>query len=212
VAGCGPKKRHAVERGFRFDTVPSKPHSDLLARRRHRGPGRGPQRTAPAYQRALSSGLHERECRVRLRLPLPKAPTMNLISLRTVWIAATVAITSAAADKACARTSFDGSWTVQIMTQRGACDPSSSFGVEVRGNSITGSGGIPVRGTVSGNGTVTVSVASGSQSASGSGRLSASSGGGTAIRSPSSLIPIRMPWSSACLRAQMLAGRQNMVP
>jgi hypothetical protein len=105
---------------------------------------------------------------------------MNLISLPTVWAVAAVAIAAAAATgTARARTSFDGSWSVQITTQRGACDPNSGFGVEIRGNSISGSGGMPVRGTVSSNGAVRVSVASGSQSASGSGRLSASSGGGT---------------------------------
>jgi hypothetical protein len=105
---------------------------------------------------------------------------MKLISLPTFWTATIFAITGAtSADMAHARTSFDGSWSVQIMTQRGACDPSSGFGVEIRGSSISGSGGMPVRGTVSGNGAVRVSVASGSQSASGTGRLSASSGGGT---------------------------------
>jgi hypothetical protein len=98
----------------------------------------------------------------------------------TVWTVATVAIVAASAtDTARARTSFDGGWTVQIMTQRGACDPNSSFGVEIRDANVHGAGGVPVRGRVAGNGAVSVSVASGDQSANGSGRLSASSGGGT---------------------------------
>src|SRR5271168_4018203 len=102
---------------------------------------------------------------------------MSMKKLLTVWTVATVAIVAASAtDTARARTSFDGGWTVQIMTQRGACDPSSSFGVEIRDANIYGSGGMPVRGRVAGNGAVSVSVASGEQRASGSGRLSASSG------------------------------------
>jgi hypothetical protein len=105
---------------------------------------------------------------------------MKMMSAPTISTVMTVAIAAAAAaGTAHARTSFDGSWSVQIMTQRGACDPNSSIGVEIRGSSITGSGGMPVRGTVSSHGAVRVSVASGDRSASGSGRLSANSGGGT---------------------------------
>ena len=105
---------------------------------------------------------------------------ISMKELLTAWTVATVAIVAASAtDTARARTSFDGGWTVQIMTQRGACDPSSSFGVEIRDANIYGSGGMPVRGRVAGNGAVSVSVASGEQRANGSGRLSAGSGGGT---------------------------------
>jgi hypothetical protein len=91
----------------------------------------------------------------------------------------TIAVASSLAPAAAhARTSFDGGWTVQILTQRGACDPNSSFGVEIRDGIVYGSGGLPVRGRVSGNGAVNVSVASGEQRADGSGRLSAGSGSG----------------------------------
>jgi hypothetical protein len=104
---------------------------------------------------------------------------MKVVSLPTVATAVTVAIAAVAATgTAHARTSFDGGWTVQIMTQRGACDPNSSFGVEIRDGVVYGSGGLPVRGRVLGNGAVSVSVASGEQRADGSGRLSVSSGGG----------------------------------
>jgi hypothetical protein len=53
------------------------------------------------------------------------------------------------------------------------------LGVEIRDANVYGSGGMPVRGRVAGNGAVSVSVASGEQRANGIGRLSASSGGGT---------------------------------
>ncbi len=104
---------------------------------------------------------------------------MKPISLPVVSSLMTIAVATVfATGAAYARTSFDGGWTVQIVTQRGACDPSSSFGVEIRDGIVYGSGGLPVRGRVSGNGAVTVSVASGDQRADGSGRLSASSGSG----------------------------------
>jgi hypothetical protein len=105
---------------------------------------------------------------------------MNLISPQTVSALMTAAFAAAAAiGPVQASTPFDGSWTVQIMTQRGACDPNSSFGVEIRDGIVSGSGGIPVSGRVGRNGSVSVGVASGNRNANGSGRLSASSGGGT---------------------------------
>ncbi len=105
---------------------------------------------------------------------------MKMMSLPTVWAFMTIAFAGAiVSDAAQARSAFDGGWSVQIITQRGACDPSSGFGVEIRDGIIYGSGGIPVRGRVASNGAVSVSVASGQRSANGSGRLSGNSGGGT---------------------------------
>ena len=104
---------------------------------------------------------------------------MKAISFPTVSTLMAVAVATVSATGATyARTSFDGGWTVQILTQRGGCDPNSSFGVEIRDGVVYGSGGLPVRGRVSGNGAVSVSVASGDQRADGSGRLSASAGHG----------------------------------
>jgi hypothetical protein len=105
---------------------------------------------------------------------------MKMMSPPTVWTLVTVAVAGAiATDPAQSRSAFDGGWSVQIVTQRGACDPSSGFGVEIRDGVIYGAGGMPVRGRVAANGAVTVSVASGERSANGSGRLSGNSGGGT---------------------------------
>jgi hypothetical protein len=105
---------------------------------------------------------------------------MRIISFPAFSALMTIAVATASATGAAhAATPFDGGWTVQIMTQRGACDPNSSFGVEIRDGVVYGSGGMPVSGRVSGNGAVSVSVASGDQKASGSGKLSAHSGGGS---------------------------------
>jgi hypothetical protein len=104
---------------------------------------------------------------------------MKSMSLPTVWTVVTLAIVGAAApDPAHARTPFDGGWTVLITTQRRACDSGSSFGLEIRDGAVYGSGGFDVRGRVTGNGAVHVSVNSGDQSATGSGRLSGHAGGG----------------------------------
>jgi hypothetical protein len=105
---------------------------------------------------------------------------MKMISLPSASALVTAAIALAAMTAAAAAaTPFDGSWNVQIMTQRGACDPSSGFGVEIRDGNVYGSGGIPVAGRVNRNGAVSVSVVSGDRHANGSGHLSAHSGGGT---------------------------------
>jgi hypothetical protein len=80
-----------------------------------------------------------------------------------------------------AAANFDGSWTVTILTERGACDRSGSVRVDIRnGNLIyTGGGGVDVRGHVSNSGQVQVRVATDGQNGSGTGKLSAASGGGS---------------------------------
>src|SRR5260370_14441485 len=97
---------------------------------------------------------------------------MKMMSPAAVWTLITVAMAGAvASDAAQARSAFDGGWAVQIITQRGACDPSSGFGVEIRDGVIYGSGGMPVHGRGAGNGAVSVSVPPGEPAASGRGRL-----------------------------------------
>ena len=97
---------------------------------------------------------------------------MKTILLSSAAIAGAIATTVATAHAA---SRFDGSWTVQIITRRGACDPSSSFGVEIHDGVVSG----PASGRVSNSGAVRVSVSSGGSYASGSGRLSTSSGSGS---------------------------------
>jgi hypothetical protein len=101
---------------------------------------------------------------------------MRRILLSSAAIVASV-VTTAAIDTAQAASRFDGSWAVQITTRRGACDPGSTFGVEIHDGVVSGaaSGRVSNSGAVS----VSVSVSSGGSYASGSGRLSTSSGGGS---------------------------------
>jgi hypothetical protein len=96
--------------------------------------------------------------------------------MKTVSSVVIVAIgTTAARDATHAASPFDGSWTVQINTRSDACDPSSSFGVQIHDGVVSGA----VSGRVSKSGAVSVGVSSGGSNARGSGHLSASSGGGS---------------------------------
>ena len=61
---------------------------------------------------------------------------MKSISFSPVLTAVVAIAAATAADAAYARTSFDGPWNVQIMTQRGACDSGSSFGVQIRDGAV----------------------------------------------------------------------------
>ena len=80
-----------------------------------------------------------------------------------------------------AQTSFDGSWSVLIITEVGDCDRAYRYGVRIERGRLfyEGETGIEFSGRVEANGRVTVSVRRGDQGASGSGRLSGNRGTGT---------------------------------
>jgi hypothetical protein len=79
------------------------------------------------------------------------------------------------------QTSFDGTWSVLIITDLGDCDRAYRYGVHIERGRIfyEGETGIEFSGRVQGDGRVTVTVRRGEQSASGSGRLSGNRGSGT---------------------------------
>lgn len=83
-------------------------------------------------------------------------------------------------DKATARTVYDGSWSVLIVTQQGNCDRAYRYGVEIVNGRVIYNGGIVnMSGHVNSGGGVTVQVSSGNGYANGSGRLSRSAGRGS---------------------------------
>ena len=91
---------------------------------------------------------------------------------------ATVCV-AAVATEAPARTPYDGSWSVLIVTTRGDCDRAYRYGISIIDGRIVYDGGaVNMSGRVSGGGSVYVNVSSGSARASGSGRLSRSAGRG----------------------------------
>ena len=77
--------------------------------------------------------------------------------------------------------SFDGLWSVVIVTERGTCDRAYRYPIRITGGAMLNDGSSPVtiNGRVAGTGSVNVTVSRGSQSATGSGRLSGNIGVGT---------------------------------
>ena len=86
------------------------------------------------------------------------------------------ALDARAQGRVVAPAAFDGSWSVAIQTESGACDPSYRFRVEIVDGDVVYEG--RPAGRVSRNGGVWVTVSQGGQQAAGQGRLSRNSGGG----------------------------------
>jgi hypothetical protein len=78
-----------------------------------------------------------------------------------------------------ARSAYDGSWDLVFVTQRGACDSSYNFTVDVTNGIITHPNLVRFRGYVAKSGAVRASVTVQDKYASGAGKLSATTGGGT---------------------------------
>jgi hypothetical protein len=78
-----------------------------------------------------------------------------------------------------ARSAYDGSWDLVFVTQRGACDPSYNFTVNVSNGVVTHPNLVKFRGYVAKSGAVRASVTVHDKYAAGSGRLSSAAGRGT---------------------------------
>ena len=80
-----------------------------------------------------------------------------------------------------AQASFDGAWSVLIITEAGECDRAYRYGIRIQRGQIVygGEAGVAFTGRIEANGQVSATVRRGDQSATGSGRLSGSSGAGT---------------------------------
>jgi hypothetical protein len=94
-----------------------------------------------------------------------------------LWMIATVCLT-AAAPAAQARSAYDGSWDLVFVTQRGACDPSYNFTVNISDGIVTHPNLVKFRGYVARSGSVRASVTVHEKFASGTGRLTGATGGG----------------------------------
>ena len=73
---------------------------------------------------------------------------------------------------------FDGQWNLVFVTQRGDCDPSYSFTVDVANGNISHPNILTFKGHVASSGAVRASVRVGHKYASGSGRISGGVGRG----------------------------------
>ena len=78
-----------------------------------------------------------------------------------------------------AGSAYDGSWNLVFVTQRGACDPTYNFTVNISNGVVTHPNLLKFRGHVAKSGAVRASVTVQDKYASGSGRLSGASGRGT---------------------------------
>jgi hypothetical protein len=77
-----------------------------------------------------------------------------------------------------ARSAYDGSWDLIFVTQRGACDPTYNFSVNITDGIVTHPNLVKFRGYVARSGAVRASVTVQDKFASGSGRLTGNSGRG----------------------------------
>ena len=77
--------------------------------------------------------------------------------------------------------SFDGIWSVVIVTESGTCDRAYRYPIRITNGAVLNEGSSPatISGKVASNGMVTVIVSAGSKSAHGSGRLSGAIGAGS---------------------------------
>ena len=87
-------------------------------------------------------------------------------------------IFATASNTAAAGSAYDGSWNLTIMTERGNCDATYYFQVQVTNGIVSHPNLVRFRGRVSSGGRAYVSVAVMDKSASGSGRLTRTSGRG----------------------------------
>lgn len=102
-------------------------------------------------------------------------------AIRAAMLATGFAVAMSSAGPSAHAASFDGRWSVLVVTRSGACDQAYRYGVTIVGGVVYYAGGGPVSltGRVSPSGNVTVRVSSGPQYALGSGRLSRSTGSGS---------------------------------
>ena len=77
-----------------------------------------------------------------------------------------------------ARTSYDGPWNLVFVTQRGSCDPTYNFSVNINDGVVTHPNLVKFRGYVGRSGAVRASVTVHDKYASGSGRLTRDAGRG----------------------------------
>jgi len=96
-------------------------------------------------------------------------------------ILAASAVPASPAPIAAAKHSFDGTWSVLIVTEKGTCDRAYRYPVKIDNGAVgyAGDASFTVSGRVQTTGAVTVTVARGNQSANGSGRLSPTGGTGS---------------------------------
>jgi hypothetical protein len=99
---------------------------------------------------------------------------MKTLSLSMIAAGCLIAMTSTAQ----ARSAYDGSWDLAFVTQRGACDASYNFTVNVSNGVVSHPNLLKFRGYVASSGAVRASVTVHDKYAAGSGKLVGATGHG----------------------------------
>jgi hypothetical protein len=94
-----------------------------------------------------------------------------------IAFAGAIALSMASPATAATR-AYDGSWALSIVTDRGGCDRSYDFNVQIADGNVYHPNLVRLRGRVQPKGAVRVTVSVGDKHASGAGRLSRSRGSG----------------------------------
>src|SRR5258707_8448449 len=94
---------------------------------------------------------------------------------------ATLGLVASATARTQPTKTFNGMWSVVIVTTRGDCERAYRYPVAIAGTSVINAGDatVDISGTVRRDGAVAVRVSAGGQSALGAGRLSARTGSGS---------------------------------
>ncbi|WP_245334931.1 hypothetical protein [Bradyrhizobium mercantei] len=99
--------------------------------------------------------------------------------MKTLLLLTTIAGCLALPPVAQADSAYDGSWDLVFVTQRGECDPTYNFAVNITNGVVTHPNLVRFSGHVTRSGAVRASVTVHEKYASGSGRLTRNSGRGT---------------------------------
>jgi hypothetical protein len=90
-----------------------------------------------------------------------------------------ILLSATSVDGALADSRYDGSWNLVFVTQRGECDPSYNFTVNITNGIVSHPNLVRFTGRVTANGLVHASVTVQDKYAAGSGKLTRVSGQGT---------------------------------
>ncbi len=101
---------------------------------------------------------------------------MKITASRVLLLALSVTTPAAAGS---GRSTYDGSWSLHLFTERGACDREYSFDVNILDGLVSHPNLVRFKGSVTTKGVVHASVAVHDKFATGSGRLDGNSGRGT---------------------------------
>jgi hypothetical protein len=76
--------------------------------------------------------------------------------------------------------SYDGLWSVLVVTEKGDCDPGYRYPIRIENGKLANAGdtAFTISGAVAPTGAITVTVSAAGKSATGLGRLDANEGGG----------------------------------